>query len=566
METVLPSKMRTIHQQIAEWYERNPDLVPRPYVKHLAHHWRKAEKYDLAIGYYSKAAEKAMREFSHRKSTKLLLKTINLQEKLLEGDPHITMHNLTKWHRQLGESFYNIGELDKATTHLNKAIEIMKETIPQNLDYHTISSLILHHDLGLATNLKEFGTSRKPKVKKRRKIMATQSSSSELVRVLLCFAQVSFYKCQRTKLGNCSLASLVVGDSMGPGSSELLRSIMGTILTAGILGQDAEDFMRIGRTLFDNQYTRRSWQVEAMYYSGKGECEKSRTLFDKSIKESEEISDLRTFLECALYQSFDLSFQGAFEDALDLVQRVFSTACTRGDLQMQVLSLVCQVHIAYSRGLPVMAKEKFDEIETYFASGINYSLDQVGKILFFGLLGVHHYMLGEYEKSYHDTLQIDKMVEEKEIEPTVWFTFVGLYYCELVKIALMKKQESWTTGKHKDIQGLSLKKLSFSINKVFKLLEDYHTVFNCSLPAFFIIKGLLESDRKKTLTCLENAISASSCMKFYYWKALSHFWFGQQTNNLSTNYNITDNKFNHTNTALSLFTEQGVFHAALLWF
>jgi hypothetical protein len=50
---MLPSKLPAIHTKIAEYLEKNPDACPPPAVKHLAHHWRKAQRPEIAIGYYS---------------------------------------------------------------------------------------------------------------------------------------------------------------------------------------------------------------------------------------------------------------------------------------------------------------------------------------------------------------------------------------------------------------------------------------------------------------------------------------------------------------------------------
>lgn len=52
------------------------------------------------------------------------------------------MHVTHVQKRQLGESFYNLGELDKALDQLNKAIELMKETIPVSTDFNFATTLI----------------------------------------------------------------------------------------------------------------------------------------------------------------------------------------------------------------------------------------------------------------------------------------------------------------------------------------------------------------------------------------------------------------------------------------
>lgn len=154
-ETVLPSKAKVLHEKIAMWYERyvlaldvyltlirNPDLAV---AKYLASHWRKAERPEEAIGYYAKAAETAMSMFAHLEAVHLLLKALPLCPILREPG----LATPIKWHRQLGECYYNIGQMDKAIDHLMTALKLLNEPPPShqdNINFPSLSQFLLTGD------------------------------------------------------------------------------------------------------------------------------------------------------------------------------------------------------------------------------------------------------------------------------------------------------------------------------------------------------------------------------------------------------------------------------------
>jgi hypothetical protein len=89
--------------------------------------------------------------------------------------------------RQLGETFYNLGETEKAIFHLTKALDTTVQSLPEQesvqfplLEYLEQSNWNETSKSGLQNAGKST-----------RKLKKSQSSSnSEVVRIFLCFAQV----------------------------------------------------------------------------------------------------------------------------------------------------------------------------------------------------------------------------------------------------------------------------------------------------------------------------------------------------------------------------------------
>lgn len=107
-------------------------------------------------------------------------------------------------------------------------------------------------------------------------------------------------------------------------------------------------------------------------------------------------------------------------------------------LSLSSLSIAVQGNIVYSRGNVSGLRDKLEEIETYSTAGVDYQKDAVGKLLYFGLWAISYWKSGASEKAYQAAQAIEDLLDSKEVEPTVWFTFIGIYYACLVKLAIYK--------------------------------------------------------------------------------------------------------------------------------
>ena len=75
-----------LHQQIAEWYERNYADNLSPYYALLAHHWEKAEVAPKTIEYLEKSGEQALRNFANEEAAAFFERALRLAKDATPGN------------------------------------------------------------------------------------------------------------------------------------------------------------------------------------------------------------------------------------------------------------------------------------------------------------------------------------------------------------------------------------------------------------------------------------------------------------------------------------------------
>eukprot|EP01126_Amoeba_proteus_P049630 TRINITY_DN5816_c0_g1_i1.p1 TRINITY_DN5816_c0_g1~~TRINITY_DN5816_c0_g1_i1.p1 ORF type:complete len:174 (-),score=36.10 TRINITY_DN5816_c0_g1_i1:331-780(-) len=141
-----------------------------------------------------------------------------------------------KWHRQLGECYCNIGQSGKASTHLECALKGLNEPIPTHQDhvqnlFPVLTSSSLGIDDGSLLPHKRIRT-----LMRRKGDLILEKQ--EIVRTLLCLAQVYCFQCRRSLAIYCTIRALNTAQQMGTtATSEFIRSLSGNILSAGMAGK-----------------------------------------------------------------------------------------------------------------------------------------------------------------------------------------------------------------------------------------------------------------------------------------------------------------------------------------
>jgi class 3 adenylate cyclase/tetratricopeptide (TPR) repeat protein len=122
-EQLLFSQRRELHRRLAEWLE------PRDADAHsvLAHHWSSAAMPDRAVAHLGPAGDGALRRFANREAVEFLEQAIRLNEQHQLGASALT---LGRWHRQLGEAYYQLGHMDRSRRCLVEATRILGQPMP----------------------------------------------------------------------------------------------------------------------------------------------------------------------------------------------------------------------------------------------------------------------------------------------------------------------------------------------------------------------------------------------------------------------------------------------------
>eukprot|EP01126_Amoeba_proteus_P049631 TRINITY_DN5816_c0_g1_i2.p1 TRINITY_DN5816_c0_g1~~TRINITY_DN5816_c0_g1_i2.p1 ORF type:complete len:193 (-),score=39.58 TRINITY_DN5816_c0_g1_i2:499-1005(-) len=164
-----------------------------------------------------------------------------------------------KWHRQLGECYCNIGQSGKASTHLECALKGLNEPIPTHQDhvqnlFPVLTSSSLGIDDGSLLPHKRIRT-----LMRRKGDLILEKQ--EIVRTLLCLAQVYCFQCRRSLAIYCTIRALNTAQQMGTtATSEFIRSLSGNILSAGMAGKPeiSRNYLKIVQEVFPETWGRRS--------------------------------------------------------------------------------------------------------------------------------------------------------------------------------------------------------------------------------------------------------------------------------------------------------------------
>eukprot|EP01128_Nolandella_sp_AFSM9_P002078 TRINITY_DN12469_c0_g1_i1.p1 TRINITY_DN12469_c0_g1~~TRINITY_DN12469_c0_g1_i1.p1 ORF type:complete len:814 (-),score=175.38 TRINITY_DN12469_c0_g1_i1:254-2695(-) len=574
-ETILPSESRLLHEKIAFWYEQNPELAGKNPGPKLAHHFSKAENFSKAISYFAKAAETTMREYQHRDASFFLHKAIKLHERIHKLTPekldHMSMQNLLRWHRQLGESYYNIGDMGRARRHLLIALEMLRESSPDSVP--TDAKLMSFPSLSQYT-LNDDGTLKGPPTKDRKRWMKNTYKNSlkvahnigqaqEVVRVMLALGQVFYFMCRKDDLSFVTLKALGLAEHMGPTSSELRKSLANSILTAGLRNSldVSRAYSKLGQSLFKERWGRRSWQAEGQCYAGFARWSHSTPWLEQAKKEAEAVGDSRTLEECSLYLAFNFLLTGALAESAVEAKCAHSSAVLRGDIQVQVLALICEANAYYYLGNLESFLALMPVLDSLSSSSINFEMDPLSRMLYEGLNALYRYLQRDYSGALSSASRSLHIF--KTSQPTVYFAFTGPLHAFIVAQLLYSKRDEFKA----ELQSSSaaIKKLPSTLSKDVRVFEEFKNNFPLGGPAYFITKGLL--DRmvyKKKNRFFEDGLELALATSMKYYEACLHHWVGISLDMRDSPQEVQA-KLKHKDSAMDIFISLDVNESVLLW-
>ncbi|MCP4423053.1 MAG: AAA family ATPase [Chloroflexi bacterium] len=146
---MLFSQRQRLHRAVAEWFEQAHSNELMPFYTTLAYHWKRAGAATKAVDYVEKAAEQAMRDGAFREAVGLFCEAITLAGKQVSGDRRslgaeeqggAVSHSPTRsptplrrarWERQLGQAYYGLGKLTESRAHLQAALGLLNQTMPE---------------------------------------------------------------------------------------------------------------------------------------------------------------------------------------------------------------------------------------------------------------------------------------------------------------------------------------------------------------------------------------------------------------------------------------------------
>ena len=125
---LLYAQRQSLHQGVAEWYERAYDKDLSGSYPLLAYHWRNAGNSGKTVEYLEKAAEEALRNNTNQEAIRFLNEALTLYTEI-EVQPD--QLRVARWHRQLGEAHMGLGLMLDGQRYYEQALALTGFPVPQ---------------------------------------------------------------------------------------------------------------------------------------------------------------------------------------------------------------------------------------------------------------------------------------------------------------------------------------------------------------------------------------------------------------------------------------------------
>lgn len=526
-ELMLYSQRQQLHRKIAEWYENNMSDQPAIIYPTLAHHYKLAEVMEQAIVYFSKSGEQALSTYANREAVNFFTETLDLQEKT-NMDSSINWYVLS-WKRQLGQAYYNLGLLEKASVTLESALTAINEPIRIKVGQELLNKLKFR---------KNSDSSKKERKKKVNS--ATISSQSVLTRehilILLTIAKVNYYECKRDVVTYCNMMALKRSIEMGL-TKEMCESYGSIILTCGMHGKHdlAQMYIEEGINLSQNlkntdiEPLLNVLQTAGMYYTGISKWDRAQNYFDEAIVLALETGNARRIEESYIFLGVCYFLQGKIKESLEINVKALESSERRGDVQTQILAYMSHAQIELALGKHEKAMDALKTVETMAGRSEGYKLDFATELNYHTLMASIYVSQGDYELAYRTADTIMKFLDESV--PTAYFAFTGYMTTPEIFCSILQQLTS-PTSTWKARPSVTPSVLQQKIQKSLKHLHAFSKIFTFAEPRLMFCHGLYESligKNDKALSNWRKCSELSHQRQMLYDEGISLFRIGKCT-------------------------------------
>lgn len=334
-QLMLFSQRQELHRAIATWYESSPRQDAYGL---LAFHWSRADDNLKALEYLDKAGEQALTSGAYQEAIAFLTQA-------LERTP-IDQPRQARWHRQLGEAYLSLGQLQKSEHHLQAALTQLGQAMPQrslglNL-LRQIGQQIWHR---LRSNVPDVPPA------------ALQLRRLELTKAYVTLGEVYYYTHRRSLATYASITGLNIAETAAP-SPELARIYANMCFAVGLnqlhgLARRYSALAEITLRQLDASLSCVGWValVTGAYHSGGGRWSPAQERLQVAIDSYRTLSDYHHLAESIAALALVKHCQGYFREALSLWEQTYQMGHQCGDIQAQAWGLLGQIeeNLATSR-------------------------------------------------------------------------------------------------------------------------------------------------------------------------------------------------------------------------
>ncbi len=326
-QLMLFSQRRELHRAIATWYESSER---HDSYELLAFHWSRAEDHLKALEYLDKAGEQALTSGAYQEAVAFLTQALE--------QPQTEQPRQARWHRQLGEAYLSLGQLQQSEHHFQVAIAHLGRPLQQkNLWFQLLQQI----GQQLWHRFRPAAPAAPP--------AALQLKRLELTRAFINLGEVYYYTHRRSLATYASITGLNIAETAAP-SPELARIYANMCFACGLnqLHGPARHYSTLGEQMLqqlDASLPCIGWValVVGAYHSGGGRWVLAQERLQLAIDTYETLSDRHHHAESIAGLALVKHCQGHFKAALPLWQQTYQLGKQCGDIQAQAWGLLGQV-------------------------------------------------------------------------------------------------------------------------------------------------------------------------------------------------------------------------------
>lgn len=480
---MLESQRQQIHRSAAISIEEEHGEDLQSLYPLLAHHWCQTvdgvdpETSDLrkAIEYVSRSAAQAKNLFANHEAVRFYTKAIELSGVLGENRPAL---EFSSWHGELGQAYYEMGQLADSRIYLQEALRILGYSSPRSR----------------AASLTQFAGQLCRQVFRKVKGVTIETDELKLrhlksaIRWYQTLGAISMLEAQALEAMHCAAAMLNLAERAGR-CVESMSAFGFVCLMAGLVpapnvakkynSKCLEAIEFLGSRPDDNGS---AYLMLGLYHSSYGHWEEGRAILEYGCDHSQTIGSSRRWEECqGMLGMIDVCL-GAYESGRERWQSIYDSGSRRGDPQPQAWGTSGVIEMGLQAGF---RDNEAEELKARAHQLLQESVNPADEIRLYGLTSRLYWNAGKQVEAF--TMAKRGLLKMSEAVPTLVYTFDG--WTSLVAVLLWSWEERRQGTLSLDMNEADLVR---SLTKGFKILDRMSGLFAISKARILLYKGLFQ--------------------------------------------------------------------------
>ncbi|MFO0674392.1 MAG: AAA family ATPase [Polyangiaceae bacterium] len=378
---MLGAQRRALHRAIGEWIERHHAragfaAAPRAL---LAYHYLQAGEHQRASPHLEHAANEALENFSNAEAARFFEELVHLAPRL-DG---VTPARLAAWHQAFGRALLNLGKLDEARKHTERAFELAGAPLPKSA---LGRGLALGRELARQAAIRVLPRALHPKPRGNERVV-TEACMTLVV--------ISYMDNRADELVLANLTALNAAELTNTVSqASPLHGFMSVVWGGAGLHPVARAYERRAHGLAkgDPRLEMSVLATSAIYRVGCGDFPGAREAGERQLELAAALNDRRNWELGATNLGYVHMVHGEFEIALELYRQIHHSGKSRNDAQMASWGL-------NGMAMCLLPLGRFDEALECLEVSRPATEDELSRVAILGFEALAHLRSGRVERA-----------------------------------------------------------------------------------------------------------------------------------------------------------------------